>query len=96
MQLAHTGDNGLTRLLIGIGLERGVLFGQLDERDGHLLLTGLGLGLDGDADNGLGEFHVLEDDGMLFVAERIAGRRVLQTDDRRQISPELDREISSR
>ena len=80
MQLAHTGNDGLTRLFVGVGLKRRVLLGQLHQGDAHLLLTGLGLRLDGHADNGLGEFHGLEDDRMLLIAERVAGRGVLHTD----------------
>ena len=37
MQLTHTSDNGLTGFLIGIGLEGGVLFGELRQSDCHLL-----------------------------------------------------------
>ena len=81
MELAHTGDDGLTGLFVSVGLEGRVLLGQLHQRNAHLLLTGLGLGLDGDADNGLGELHGLEDDRSLFIAERITGGGVLEADD---------------
>ena len=70
---------GLTGFLIGVGLEGGVLLSQLDQTHGHLLLTSLGLGLDGHTDNGLGELHGLQNDGMLFIAQGIAGGGVLQT-----------------
>ena len=86
MQLAHAGDDGLTRLLVGVGPEGGILLGQLGQSDAHLLLTGLGLGLDGDADHGLGEFHGLQDDRSLFIAERITGGGVLQTNDSSNIT----------
>ena len=81
MELTHTGDDGLTGLFIGVGLEGRVFLSQLHQRDAHLLLTGLGLGLDGDADHGLGEFHGLQDDRSLFIAERITGGGVLEADD---------------
>ena len=80
MEFAHTRDNGLAGLLIGIGLESGVFLCKLDESHRHLLLAGLGLRLDGELDNGIGEGHLLENDGMSFVAERVAGSRVLETD----------------
>ena len=80
MELAHTGDDGLAGLLVGPGLEGGILLGQLHQGDGHLLLTGLGLGLDGDADDGLGELHGFQDDGMLVVAEGIAGGGAFEAD----------------
>ena len=79
MQLAHAGDDGLAGLLVGPGLEGGVLLGQLHQGNAHLLLTGLGLGLDGHADHGLGELHGLQNDGMLLIAQGVAGGGVLQT-----------------
>ena len=45
------------RLLVGVGLEGGVLLGQLHQGDAHLLLARLGLGLDGHPDHRLGELH---------------------------------------
>ena len=81
VQLAHAGDDGLPRFVIGIGLEGRILFRQLDESHGHLFLTCLSLGLDGDLDDGFGELHLFEDDGMLFVAQRVARGRLFQADD---------------
>ena len=60
MQLAHAGDLGLAGLLVGLDAERRVLLGQAAQRDRHLLLVGLRLGLDGDLDDRLGEVDVLE------------------------------------
>ena len=80
VELAHAGDDGLTGLFIGVGLEGGVLFRQLHQGDAHLLLASLGLGLDGHADNGLRELHGLQDDGMGLVAEGVTGGGVLQAD----------------
>ncbi len=77
MQLAHAGDNGLPGLLVGVGPEGGILLSQLGKGNAHLLLTGLGLGLDGHLNNGLGENHGLQDDGMILIAEGIAGGGVL-------------------
>ena len=79
VQLAHTGDDGLTRLLVRVGTEGGVLLGQLGQGNAHLLLAGLGLGLDGHADHRLGELHGLQDNGILLIAQRVAGGGVLQT-----------------
>ncbi len=80
MKLAHAGDDGLTSLVVGVGLEGGILLGQFGQSDAHLLLTSLGLGLDGHADNGLGELHGLKDDGVLLVAEGVTGGGILQAD----------------
>ena len=43
------------------------------ERDAELLLVGLGLRLDRDLDDRLGEFHLLEDHRLVRIAQRIAG-----------------------
>ena len=80
VQLAHAGDDGLTGLLIGVGLKGGVLLSQLHQSQTHLLLTGLGLGLDGHADNRLGELHGLQNDGVLLIAEGVTSGGVLQAD----------------
>ena len=80
MELAHAGNDGLTGFLIGVGAESGVFFSQFGKSDAHLFLTGLGLGLDGHADNGLGEDHGLQDDGVFGIAQGIAGGGVLHAD----------------
>jgi hypothetical protein len=48
------------------------------QREAHLFLVGLGLRLDGDLDDRLGEFHALEDDRLQRIAERVARGRVLE------------------
>ncbi len=63
-----------------MGLEGRILFCQLLQSVGQLVLAGLGLGLDGELDDGIRELHGLEDDRMLLVAEGIAGAGVLETD----------------
>ena len=80
VQLAHAGDDGLPGFLVGVGPEGGVFFGQLAQSNAHLLLTGLGLGLDSNLDNRLGEDHGLQDDGMVLITEGVAGGGVLHTD----------------
>ena len=86
VQLAHTGDDGLTGLLVGVGLEGGVFFRQLHERDGHLLLTRLGLGLDRDVDDRFGELHALEHDRLVGIAKRVARGRIFETDQRDDVA----------
>ena len=86
MELAHTCDDGLTSLFISVGLEGRILFGQLCQRDAHLLIASLGLGLDGNADNGLGELHGLQNDGMILITQSITSGGVLQTDNSSDIT----------
>ena len=86
MELAHAGDDGLTSLFVGVGLEGRILFGQLCQRDAHLLVAGLGLRLNGDADNRLGELHGLQNDGMILITQGITGGGVLQTNDSSNIA----------
>ena len=80
MQLAHPGDLGLAGLLVGAHLEGRVLLGQPPERDRHLLLVGLGLGLDRDLDHRLGEHDRLELDRAVGRRQRVAGRDLLDPD----------------
>ena len=53
---------------------------ELLERDGELVLVGLGLGLDGDVDDRIRELHRLEDDRLVLVGQRVPGARVLEAD----------------
>ena len=81
MKLAHAGDDGLAGFLVGLDAEARVLGGEAAEREAHLFLVGLGLRLDGDLDDRLGEFHAFENDRRLGVAQRVARRGVLEADD---------------
>ena len=81
VQLAHAGDDGLAGLMVGGHAERRVLLGQLLQGHAHLVLLGLGLGLDRDVDDRVGEFHGLQDDGGVLGAQRVARGRVLQAHD---------------
>src|SRR5262249_2660905 len=55
VQLAHPGDDGLTRLLVGADTERGVFLGQALQREAHLFLVCLGLRFYGNRDDRRGE-----------------------------------------
>ena len=78
MQLAHTGDDGLSRLLVGTYPEGGILLGQLYQSLAHLVLAGLGLGLDCDIDNRLRELHGLQDYRVLLITDGVTGGGVLK------------------
>src|SRR5699024_12235175 len=47
--------------------------------------------LDGHTDDRLGELHRLEDDGVVLVAESVAGGGILQAHDRRDVACVADR-----
>ena len=86
MQLAHAGDDRLAGFLVGAHAKRRIFLREAIQRDAHLLLVGLGLGLDRDVDHGLGEDHLLEHDHVLGIAQRVARRRFLQADRRRDVA----------
>ncbi len=54
VELAHPGDDRLARLRVGVGAERRILVGELLEGAAELVEISLGLGLDRDRDDGLG------------------------------------------
>ena len=71
---------------IGRNSEGRILGCELRQRDAELLLVGLRLRLDRDLDDRLGELHLLEDDRLLHVAERVAGARVLEARERDDVA----------
>ena len=81
MQLAHAGDDRLTRLLVGLDREGGVLVGEPLDRGAELLLVALGLRLDRDLDHRGRERHRLEDHRVLRVAQGVTGLGVLEAHD---------------
>ena len=88
VELAHSAKDGLTGFLVGGDAEGRVLGGELRERDAELLLVGLGLRLDGDLDDGLGELHLLEDHGLDRVAEGVARAGILEAGERDDVARE--------
>ena len=69
-------------LLVGAHAEGRILVGQPLQARRQLVLVALRLRLDRDRDDGLGKVHRLERDRSGLDGERLAGRRVLQADDR--------------
>jgi len=84
VQLAHTGDDGLARVRIGVDAEGWILLRELGQRHAHLLLVGLGLRFDCDRDDGLGEVDGLEDDRVLVGTDGVAGDEILEGRPRRR------------
>ena len=86
VKLAHAVDQRLTGLLVGANPEGRILFGQAGERSAHLVLVGASLRLDRDRDDRLREGDRLEHDRVRRIAQRVAGERTLQTDDRADVA----------
>src|SRR5215469_7605830 len=80
MQLAHAGNERLPGLRVGVHAEGGIFLRKARERLAHFVLIRLGLGFDGDGNNRSGKIDGFEDDLLLFVAKRVAGGDVFQTD----------------
>ena len=64
----------------------GILLRQPMQRHAELLLIALGLGLDRDLDDRIGELHALEDHGLGRIAQRIAGGHVLEAGQRDDVA----------
>ena len=79
VQFAHTGDDGLACFFIGVFTERRVFFRQFCQSNAHFLLTGFGLRLNGNTNNRFRKFHGFQHNLCLFIAQRVAGDRVLHT-----------------
>ena len=72
---------------VGVHAERRVFLREAIQRDAHLLLVGLGLGLHRLRDHRLREDHPLEDDRSLSGSQmRVAGRRFAQAHGRGDVA----------
>ena len=86
VQLAHAGDEGLAGLVVGAHAEGRVLLRQALQPHPELVLVGLRLRLDGDRDHRVREGHRLELDRRRVRRERVARRRGLEADARRDLA----------
>ena len=80
MELAHTADDGLSCLVVGLDRKGRVLFGEFAEGDAEFVKILLGLWLDGDTDDGIREIHRLEGDRVLLNTDGVACAEVLEAD----------------
>ena len=81
MKFAHALDDRLAGLFVGRNAEGRIFCGKTLQREAHFFLVGFGLRLDSELDNRLRELHALEHDRLHRIAQRVARRRVFQTDD---------------
>ena len=79
MQFSHSADDGLACLRIGLDGEGRILLRQFSEGDSELVKILLGLGLDGDTDNGIGEFHGFQGKFVALVADGVPRAEVLES-----------------
>ena len=93
VQLAHAADDRLPAVLVGRDPEGRIFLRQLAERNPHLFLIALGLGLDGNRDHRVGELDRLQHDRVLFVGDGVAGGHVLQADAGADVSGENFRNL---
>ena len=63
-----------------------ILGRQLVQRDAHLLLVGLGLGLDGHLDDGIGEIHLLEQHRLVGIGQGLARAGILEAGQRDDVA----------
>ena len=66
--------------------EGGILLGQLAQAGAQLVLVGLGPRLDRHGDHRFRKVHRLQDDGVIGIADRVAGSHALEADHRRDVA----------
>ena len=79
VKLAHTRDDGLAGLLVGLDLEGRVLFAERHERLAELVLGFFVLRFNRNVNHGIREGELFEHDRVLWIGERIAGASSLET-----------------
>src|SRR6202795_4681391 len=80
VNLAHAGDQGLACIGFGGNAEGGIFLREALQGDAQFVLVRLGFRLDGDGDYRSRKIDGLEDDLLVFVAERVASVDALQSD----------------
>src|SRR5580704_14990382 len=78
VQLAHAGNDGLPGFLVRVHAKRGIFLREPLQGEAHLLLVDFGLRLHGHRDDGLGKLHLLQDDDLVRIAQRVARGHILQ------------------
>ena len=78
VQLAHAGNDGLARFLVGADSEGRVFGREARQCQAHFFLVGLAPGFHGLGDHGFGKGDFFEHDGRLRIAQRLARAHVLE------------------
>ena len=81
MKLAHAVDHRLTGFLVRANPEGRILFSQAGERVAHLVLVGAVFGSIETEITGSGKLIDSRRIGLRWIAERVAGEGVLESDD---------------
>src|SRR5690625_1073367 len=95
VQLTHSGDNGLARLLISRDPERGILLSQTRQSHPHALLVRLGLGLYRLRNHRLRKLHALQHDMLVRITQSFTRSDITQTYDRSDITGDQLLELSA-
>ena len=80
VQLTHSADDCLPRLIVVSYLKRWVFFGQLQEAVGHLVLICFGLRLNRDPNHRGRKLDRLQQDLVVAVAERLTSQALFEAD----------------
>mmetsp|Transcript_15354 Transcript_15354/g.20245 ORF Transcript_15354/g.20245 Transcript_15354/m.20245 type:complete len:294 (-) Transcript_15354:21-902(-) len=86
VKLSHTFNDGLTSFFVTTETEGWILGSKTDKGLRHFLLIGLGLGFDGNLNDGFREFHLLKDDSIVLATESFSGGSILKTNQSNDIS----------
>src|SRR5450830_1598422 len=79
MQLAHTGDNCLTRFFVCTYAERWIFSSQTVQCQAHFLLVSLCFWLNSLRNNWLWEYHAFQNNDCFFITQRVTSCCVFQT-----------------
>ena len=80
VQLAHTRDDGLAGLFVGLHLEGRIFLGQFTQRNTHFFLVSFRLRLYSNRDNRIRELHALKHDLVIDITQSVTCSDILQTD----------------
>src|SRR5580704_7054837 len=86
VQFAHARNDGLSGIFVAVHAEGWVFLREPLHGVAELVLIRLGLGLNRYGDNRCGKYDVLENHGLVFIAQRVASRHAFQAHARGDIA----------